>query len=299
MGASNLGGLDSYTSSLLHCDGSDTSTTFTDEVGNTFTAQGNAQIDTAQSVFGGASGLFDGIGDFLLASNNVTWNFGSGDFSADVRAMFHALPTAPAHFGLVAHYDSATSQREWLFCLNVSRGVYYLQFNYSINGTSVTACQSTWTPTLDTWYHLSVVRNGNSLIMRVGGTQVGSTFDMTGITLHTSTHSLTIGRGASDNDVMNGWLDEVRVSKGIARWTADFTPPSRAYNNYSDIGLRFKKASGTFIIPVQTVTSANKLRVYKGSTTYGIPLLATTDYYAGVLRINDGTTTKAIPEEAV
>ena len=50
----------SFTKLLLHCNGTDGSTTFTDEIGKTVTANGNAQIDTAQSKFGGASGLFDG-----------------------------------------------------------------------------------------------------------------------------------------------------------------------------------------------------------------------------------------------
>jgi hypothetical protein len=49
---------DAYTVALLHMNGADTSTTFTDEAGTAWTAAGNAQIDTAQKVFGTASGLY-------------------------------------------------------------------------------------------------------------------------------------------------------------------------------------------------------------------------------------------------
>ena len=72
---------DGYTVALLHMDGADTSTTFTDESGKTWTANGNAQIDTAQSVFGGASGLFDGTGDYLSASDHADWQLDGGSDS--------------------------------------------------------------------------------------------------------------------------------------------------------------------------------------------------------------------------
>jgi len=74
---------DSYTKLLLHMDGADGSTTFTDEAGHTVTANGNAQIDTAQNVFGGASGLFDGSSGYLTVPDSEDWNFGTGDFTFD------------------------------------------------------------------------------------------------------------------------------------------------------------------------------------------------------------------------
>src|SRR3990167_7743345 len=63
--------IDSYTKLLLHMDGTNGSTTFTDEIGKTVTANGNAQISTAQSKFGGASGLFNGAGDWIDVPSNA------------------------------------------------------------------------------------------------------------------------------------------------------------------------------------------------------------------------------------
>src|SRR3990167_7740340 len=71
------------TSLMLHMDGADASTTFTDETGKTVTANGNAQIDTAQSKFGGAAALFDGAGDYLTVSGSADWDLGTGDFTID------------------------------------------------------------------------------------------------------------------------------------------------------------------------------------------------------------------------
>jgi hypothetical protein len=67
-------------SALLHFDGSDGSTTFTDVTGTIWTANGNAQIDTAQSVFGGASGLFDGTGDFITTPDATKFSLSNADF---------------------------------------------------------------------------------------------------------------------------------------------------------------------------------------------------------------------------
>src|SRR3972149_9214360 len=67
--------IDSYTKLLLHMDGANGSTTFTDEMGQAVTANGNAQISTAQSKFGGASGLFDGTGDYLSVPASADWDF--------------------------------------------------------------------------------------------------------------------------------------------------------------------------------------------------------------------------------
>ena len=76
---------DSYTKVLLHMNGTDASTTFTDESGKTWTANGNAQIDTASYKFATGSGLFDGGGDYIDTPDNADFNFGSGDFTIDLQ----------------------------------------------------------------------------------------------------------------------------------------------------------------------------------------------------------------------
>ena len=78
---------------LLHCDGTDGATTFTDssDTSHTVTANGNAQIDTDQSKFGGASGLFDGTGDYLSIPDSADWDFGTGDWTIDFLIRFNAI----------------------------------------------------------------------------------------------------------------------------------------------------------------------------------------------------------------
>jgi len=75
----------SNVSLLLHCDGSNGSTTFTDNSPSpkTVTANGNASVSTAQSKFGGASAVFDGTGDYLSLDGSSGFAFGTGDFTIE------------------------------------------------------------------------------------------------------------------------------------------------------------------------------------------------------------------------
>ena len=75
--------VDKYTKLLLHCNGADESAVFTDEAGKTVTRNGGAQIDTAQYKFHGASGLFDGTGDYLSLADSDDWDFGTGNFTVE------------------------------------------------------------------------------------------------------------------------------------------------------------------------------------------------------------------------
>ena len=76
---------DAYTVSLVHFNGIDGTTVFDDDREKVWTAGGNAQLDTAQKVFGSASGLFDGAGDFISTPDHADFHFGYGEFCIDFR----------------------------------------------------------------------------------------------------------------------------------------------------------------------------------------------------------------------
>src|SRR3990167_5318752 len=203
---------------LLHCDGADGSTTFTDNSlsAHTVTANGNAQIDTAQQKFGTASGLFDGTGDYLSIPDHADWDFGTGDFTVDCWVRFSVASGIQTFFSmgtaanLFAFYWDGTDLR----CL--------------INGASVV--NGAWSPSANVLYHVAVVRSGTTVTIYVDGTSIGSGTSSGDI--QPSGNTLV---GIQDNvDLvrpMNGWLDEIRVSKGIAIWTSNFSPPTSAYSD--------------------------------------------------------------------
>src|SRR3990167_5787652 len=111
---------------LLHMDGADASTTFTDEVGHVFTPAGNAQIDTAQSKFGGASGLFDGTGDYITTPNSADFDPGTGSFTAEMWIRPAALTgiDGEGHY-LIGNVDFATGSLGWVLNINATNIRFY------------------------------------------------------------------------------------------------------------------------------------------------------------------------------
>jgi len=221
---------DSYTESLLHMDGADASTTFTDESGKTVTANGNVQIDTAQSKFGGASGLFDGTGDYLSLSDSADWYFATGDFTIDFWVRFNSLANNQAFYN--QYVDGNNEARLFWVTTNL------LVFQNYTGGVATIDVQKSWTPSTGTWYHVALVRSGNDFKFFIDGTQIGTTVtDSSEVTNFSA--GIEIGRSDAGASNLNGWLDEFRISKGIARWTANFTPPTSPYGLSSNFFMFF------------------------------------------------------------
>ena len=207
---------------LLHCNGTDASTTFTDssDSAHTVTANGNAQIDTAQSKFGGAAALFDGAGDYLSIPDHADWNFGSGDFTIDTWLRFASVSGNQQIVG-----QRVDASNFWALYLNNGANV---SFDVFVDGAYTHQMNFAWIPNADTWYHLAMVRSGNDFKCFINGTQIGTTQTDTDA-MPDLAASLIIG-SFSSSSYFNGWLDEFRIVKGTAIWTSDFTPPDTAYH---------------------------------------------------------------------
>jgi YD repeat-containing protein len=243
-------GIDSYTKLMLHMDGTNGSTTFTDssQSPKTITTYGNAQISTAQSKFGGVSGYFDGSGDYLSVPDSSDWYFGTGDFTIDTWVRFNTLPTTGNQMYFINQRNGSTSTQE--FYLTNSSGTYYLVYGAYSSGSYIISVSATVDVSIGTWYHVALTRSGTSFRLFLNGTQVGS-----GATdsdaVPDSPSVFEIGRWSGGGMYFNGWLDEFRISKGIARWTGNFTPASGPY-----MGLPTTTASpsGSVYASQQTIT---------------------------------------------
>lgn len=220
-------GIDSNAKLVLHADGTDASTTFIDSssFAKTVTAFGNAQIDTAQSKFGGASALFDGTGDYLSSADSSDWSFGSSDFTLDFWARFNAISGSNTCF----IYQGTSSPNFWEAGFN-STTLYF-----KVGTTTVSV---SWSPSTATWYHIAIVRDGSNIKFFVDGTQQGAS-QAWSTTVADYAGSLLIGSGNALIE-LNGWLDEIRISNGIARWTTTFTPPTGEYTAGSNSSPRIK-----------------------------------------------------------
>jgi len=191
----------------------------------TVTAYGNAQIDTAQSKFGGASGLFDGSDDYVSTPDSADWYFGTGDFTIDFWVRFNALPAQGSWWGLVSQVFSTSSR--WYYIVSNEAGTYY----YYLRANEFTVNMVRASPGLQTgqWYHLAVVRSGNNFYMFQDGVQCGTTYTSS-YSMPDVSANLNIGSYLGyAGTFVNGWFDEFRISKGVARWTSNFTPPTSPY----------------------------------------------------------------------
>jgi hypothetical protein len=205
---------------LLHCDGVDGSTSFIDATGNnTMTANGDAQIDTAQSQFGGASALFDGTGDFISTPSATGIELGAGDYTIDLWVRPTNVATRQA---IVDKWDGSAG---FLLDVIAGGGVRFL-----VNGGASSSFADTATGLLanNTWAHVAVTNSSGTVRIFINGTQRAS---FSGVSVGGDTQALQIGGGFSAD--FSGHIDEVRIVKGTADWTANFTAPTSAYSTGS------------------------------------------------------------------
>lgn len=203
---------------LLHMDGSNGSTTFTDSSKNALavTANGNAQISTAQSKFGGASAAFDGTGDYLVLTHNNILSIESGDFTAE--AWVYRNASGALHNIINKRISTPASGYGWRINANNT-----LQF-FFLGGSSIT---STSTVSASSWVHLAVTRSGNTVRQFIDGTLDATTATFSSGT--SNTQELRLGIDELAGDGFNGYIDDLRITKGVARYTANFTPPSAPF----------------------------------------------------------------------
>lgn len=221
------GGDDAWCSLLLHCNGANGSTTFADDSDNAFTVTraGNTQISTAQSVFGGASGLFDGTGDFLTLGGQSAFAFGLGDFTIDYRVRHIALPGGGAR---QQHIDFRPSS-------GAVTGISYLAVSVTDTGSlrvenGADVITSTSNLAINTWYHIALSRKANQLRLFIGGVLQGSVYkDYTSHGVGASRPVIGAQGSNTANRNFNGYIDELRITKAKARWSLAFTPPAAAY----------------------------------------------------------------------
>jgi hypothetical protein len=219
---------------LLHFDGTNGSTTITDNSKNnlTVTSVNGTAISTAQSKFGGASALFDGTNDYLTIADNSIFDFGSGDFTVEYWEYRTSSGT-----------QSGVLSRNTITFTPYLIGWYDVTINENIvmymssNGTTwdIASGISMGARTINVWTHYAVTRNGNTFRTFQNGTQI-STFTSTA-TFPAGSGTLQIGRWGTTYYFKGGYIDELRITKGYARYTGNFTPSTTAFSNTGgDVG---------------------------------------------------------------
>jgi hypothetical protein len=231
-GTVGFAGNDTFTKSLLHFPGADASTTITDSnfggSAHTWTARGNAQIDTSQFKFGGTSLQLDGTGDFVDTPDSADWALGTSDFTIDF--WFRCNAAGGSAIRLCGQFDAALTPS--LSSFGITREASNIIQAYISDGSGYTVLAGTtqFTNAVNTgWHHCAVQRSGTSFVLFVDGVVEAAT--VTSITVPNSTELLGVGSwGGSTAGPWNGWIDEFRFSLGSARYAGTFTPTGGPYS---------------------------------------------------------------------
>lgn len=241
---------DSYTKVLLHMDGADNSTTFTDESGKTWTTVAPSPvIDTAQSVFGGSAGYFSQSTDCHIRTPAVAeFNAGTGDFTVDFRMRLNAaIGSLYRICGLAGSWRCQVETNGKITAGFYRGGTVY---NVASNAGISTA----------TWYHVAMEKISGVCKLAISGIFQTASQDFGAVAIDNGANYMTIGKIYAEVWRYNGWVDEFRYSVGTARWTSDFTPPTAAYtpSNIKKInGVEYasiKTASGLSIASAKTIS---------------------------------------------
>lgn len=234
---------DAFTTVLLHMDGADASTTFTDvNLGgsaHTWTANGNAQVDTADSKFGGASLLCDGTGDYITTVDAADLELGNNDWTIDTWFKVAAGLADGTRSIMAGKHDAGITGTTFSWYMErTSANKMRIQVGHSAGSSFNLDSLANYTSSVNTgWHHMAAVRSGNTLTLYIDG--VAQASSALSAALNNNANAMSIGRGGeTGGSTWFGWIDEFRLSPTVARWTAAFTPPTVAYRgNYVTLDL--------------------------------------------------------------
>lgn len=213
---------------LLHFDGADGATTFTDSSASpkAATVSGNAKLSTAQSKFGPSSGFFDGTGDFVRFGSASDFHINNFDFT--IEAWIYMTLDGSRQKTILATRAVVSLTQGYEFVVTSTgalRFSAYLSDAFPINVLSANGVV-----TANVWRHVAVSRVGANTRLFVDGVQVG--IDTSSGNIGQGTN-LYVGRLTTISTGVDwqGYIDELRVTIGVGRYAAAFTPPAAAFPN--------------------------------------------------------------------
>jgi len=186
---------------------------------NNLITVGTSQISTSVLKYGTGSMAFSGSGAWLTTIDKTSLQLGTGDFTIEGWVHVNAIGTA---YAIVSKGAASTG-----WSVNITSG-NKLQFSYTAaNLTGATSLAA------NAWYYFAVVRSGSgagNLVIYLNGTAdatsggaVTDNFNQTNI--------LYVGASRTGTTPLNGYIDDLRITKGIARYTANFTAPQQEFPN--------------------------------------------------------------------
>ena len=239
------------------------------------TVNGDAQIDVTIKKIGNSSLKLDGTGDYLSLASSSDFGYNTGNFTIEFWVRRDSI-------GNQIIIDQRTASDLNKPVVHIEGGVFkfFALGNNRVTGTTSVA--------INTWYHVAVVKNNNSTKLYVNGAQEGSAY--TDNNDYGSSSEIVIGARFSGTDSLPGYLDEVRISKGVSRYTGTFTPSTTAFTTdiNTSLLLQFEGLDGSTDI-IDGGIASQDIRTSAGGTANFVTLADYTAFGAELRSIGSAS----------
>jgi hypothetical protein len=244
-----------------------------DRAGKTVSVNGDAKLNTAQKKFGTASLALDGTGDYLTVASQPDFSFGTGDFCIEA----FVYPTTTGTYRTLFDLRSSAGDTGGIILglSDINALYFYYNGNYRVGPVGSVPTNS--------WSHIALARVGGNTKAFINGVQVGSTYADTN---NYATRPVRIGADPNGNFTFTGYVDEVRISKGVGRYPSDFTAPTTALlgDTSTVLLLHFNGVNNSTQIVDDGVTFQD-IRTSAGGTASIIDVVDYSDFGAEVRSI--------------
>ena len=217
---------------LMHFDGANSSTTFHDSSlsSHSFSQIFGSSISTAAPLYG--TGALDGNSGNgqMYTSSSADFSFGSSPFTLEASV----YPTSATARSIVMNnnFYGGGSDQYWAWNADPSTSSNNIVFHYTTDGSTGQTVTASFSLPLNTWTQLAVDYDGSTLRLYANGAVIG-TGTLTGaIFAYASTGNFSTNDDGVDSNAYAGYLDEFRITKGVARYAGAYTAPSAAFPAY-------------------------------------------------------------------
>ena len=231
---------------------------------------GNVQVNTSVFKYGTGSLKFNGSTDYLSIPAKPTLAFGAGDFTVEGWVYANALGSYNA---VIAQWPAGNGDATNSYVLeSVGSSMNF----YWVSGVTLYGPATLGTITTGVWIHYAICRSGNTLYPFKNGV-LGTTVSITQ-TLNSPASAITVGGSVAGAGYWDGYIDELRITKGYARYTAAFTPSTGAFSASAPFGtsvlpsksLRFRKSASAYLSKTFAVAGNRTTWTWSGWVKRGI-----------------------------
>jgi hypothetical protein len=184
--------------------------------------ENGTNISTAQAKFGNSSLYFDGTTDTATVIGSENVNFGTANFT--VEGWIRPASFSGYKPNIISKWTNGS--RGWAVRLVASGSGFVMRFTFSTQGSNDYNLDATTVLAFDTWHHFAFVQNSNTVTCYSNGTANGT---ISCSTIFASTNPIILGDWDTNQADYNGYIDDIRVTTGVARYTSNFTAPAEPF----------------------------------------------------------------------